>query len=387
MNPFSPPTGPDDGAAPRSLTRLLERCVERDASDLHLSPGLRPTFRIHGELVTDADEAPLSADEAQGIGEALMHLSGRAQFDREGAQDGALTSATGGRFRFNVFKTIRGVGVALRRLEDRFWSLAELGLPESLYGLCDLPDGLVVVAGPTGSGKSTTLGTLIDRINRTRACHVITIEDPIEYVHAPAKGIVNQRQVGAHAADFHGALVASLREDPDVILLGEVRDLDTIRTAIRAAETGHLVFTTVHASDTVGAIERMTSVFPSDEQAGIRAQLSLVLHTVVAQRLLPADPETATGHAMDRHRAVASEILVNTSGVANLIASGRSTQLYAMLETGRRYGMQTFEHDLDRLLTARRITRLTATTQARSPELLGDRAERSFRKTDGGEKR
>src|SRR5262249_41993629 len=175
------------------------------------------------------------------------------------------------------------------RLEDRFRGLAELGLPESLYELCNLPDGLVVVCGPTGAGKSTTLATMLDRVNQTRRCHVITIEDPIEYIHPPALSLISQRQVGSDAGTFNDALVASLRQDPDVILVGEIRDLATIRTAITAAETGHLVFTTVQAGDCVGAVERLVSVFPADEQAGVRRQLSLVLRAIIAQHLLIVD--------------------------------------------------------------------------------------------------
>ena len=193
------------------------------------------------------------------------------------------------RFRFNVFRRQGHFAVAFRRLEDRFRTLVELGMPESLYQLSGYPDGLVVVSGPTGSGKSTTLATLLDRINQTRQCHIVTIEDPIEYLHAPKQSLINQRQIGSDVGTFNDALVASLRQDPDVILVGEVRDLATIRTAIGPAETGHLVLTTVHASDCVGAIERLISVFPADEQPGMRKQLSLVLRTIVTQHLLIAD--------------------------------------------------------------------------------------------------
>lgn len=363
-----------------TLDALLHRCVQCGASDLHLASGARPMFRVLGSLIADDADAQMDTGVTEEIAAALLNRADLAELEPSGSKDGAFTNSAGTRFRFNVFRTMRGLGIAIRQLEDRFWRLGELGLPEPLYDLCSLQDGLVVVAGPTGSGKSTTLATLIDHIHRTRACHVITIEDPIEYIHDDGLGLIQQRQVGTHTPDFHTALVAALREDPDVILLGEIRDLETIRTAIRAAETGHLVFTTVHASDCVGAIERMTAVFPPEEQAGIRAQLSLVLRTVLAQRLLPGLPNPAASKRSDEgskhfhRRVVACEILVNTPAVANLIVSARSAQIYAAMETGRKYGMQTFEHDLGQLVAANRIAPLTARAHARAPDaILGAR--------------
>ncbi len=363
-----------------TLDTLLRACVEHDASDLHVSAGLPPTLRIHGALVQLEAIGVLDADRVAAIVDVLLQSSGRTGLDSTGSQDGAFTAVGDSRFRFNAFRTLRGFAVAIRRLEERFWTLAELGLPESLYDLCDLPDGLVVVAGPTGSGKSTTLASMIDRINRQRACHVVTIEDPIEYIHLPRRALVHQRQIGAHASSFHDALVASLREDPDVILLGEVRDLDTIRTVIRAAETGHLVFTTVHAGDCVGALERLVSVFPAAEQAGIRTQLGLVLRAVVAQRLLPASLLGEHVVAVDRARVVASEVLRTTPAIAHMIATGRSAQIYAAMETGKRLGMQTIEHDIARHMGSGRITEGTAVGHARSAELLSERTHQQMRK-------
>jgi len=261
------------------------------------------------------------------------------------------------------------MSIALRRLEDRFRPLEELGLPQSLYSLCDLRDGLVIICGPTGSGKSTTLATLLDRINRTRAGHIVTIEDPIEYIHRPAKGLVNQRQVGLDAPSFHDALVASLRQDPDVVLVGEVRDIETIRAAIIAAETGHLVFTTLHAGDCVGAIERLVSVFPEGEQEGVRRQCALALRAVVAQHLLP--PADADG---GRTRVAASEVLQVTPAVANLIAAGHTSQIYSLMESGQAVGMQTLEQDLARLWVGGRISEQAAVACARNVRTLHDRA-------------
>ena len=229
--------------------------------------------------------------------------------------------------------------------------------------------------------SATTLATLIDRINQTRRAHIVTIEDPIEYPHRSSKSLVNQRQVGLDAGSFNDALVASLRQDPDVILVGEIRDLATIRTAITAAETGHLVFTTVHAGDCVGTIERLVSVFPADEQNGIRRQLSLVLRCIIAQHLLVADGEqgilpAAADGTMRRRRIVVSEVLTATDAVSHLIAAGKSAQIYSSMESGGNQGMQTLEESLAKLWTGGWISEQTATNMARNPAVVRDRAQR-----------
>jgi twitching motility protein PilT len=266
-------------------------------------------------------------------------------------------------------------------LEDRIKPLEALGLPTSLYELADLPDGLVIVAGPTGSGKSTTLATLIDRINRNRQLHIITIEDPVEYLHPSQKSLVNQRQLGVDCPSFNDALVASLRQDPDVILVGEIRDLTTIRTAITAAETGHLVFTTVHASDSVGVIERITSVFPAEEQAGVRRQLALVLRTIISQQLMVADgvavaADVRKGESNVARRVVCSEIMHVTSAVANLVAVGKSNQIYSAIESNAGAGMQTRDQDLARLLHLGMISERSALAYANNPSVVQDRLMR-----------
>jgi twitching motility protein PilT len=349
-----------------TLEALLAECVRLDASDLHLAPEQPPFFRIHGELAPHPHYPPLSRETVHAFAGELLAGTGARRLETTGSQDGALTGPGGTRFRFNVYRRMGGLSVALRRLEDRFRTLRELGLPESLYGFCDLPDGIVVVAGPTGAGKSTTLAALVDRINRSRRSHIITIEDPIEYIHLPVKSLVDQRQVGSDTPSFNDALVASLREDPDVLLVGEARDLDTIRTALRAAETGHLVFTTVHAGDAVGTLERLVSVFPADEQAGIRQQLALVLRAIVAQHLLPA--------ADGRGRVVATEILIGTPAVAHLVAAGKTSQVYAAVEGGGPHGMRTLEQDLARLWVEGRISEGVALSASRNPSLVRDRA-------------
>jgi len=371
--------GGDVGAR---LAALLDACVKADASDLHLAAGSPPYLRVHG-ILDPVGSSPIGLAEVTALAENLVRGDLAAALAEKGARDGAVSAPDGTRFRFNVFRRQGELSIALRRLEDRFRTLGELGLPDALYGLCDLRDGLVVVSGPTGAGKSTTLATLIDRINRTRRCHIVTIEDPIEYLHRPAKSLVNQRQIGQDAPEFNDALVSAMRQDPDVILVGEIRDLATIRTAITAAETGHLVFTTLHAGDCVGSIERLVGVFPADEQDGIRRQLSLVLRAIVAQRLLPPR-ENGDGAAPARPgRVVASEVLMATPAVANLVASAKSAQIYSAMESGQALGMQTMEQDLARLAVSGVIADATAYAVARNAGVLADRMA-SLRRREAG---
>ena len=376
------------------LRELLAECVARDASDLHLAPGLAPHFRRAGELEAAPDRAPLSPDLIRRIAADMLPPGAdgadpearlAARLVRRGSIDGAMSAPDGARFRFNIFRCQGALSIALRRLEERFRDLAELGLPEGLYRLCDLRDGLVVISGPTGAGKSTTLAALLDRINRTRTGHIVTIEDPIEYLHAPVGCVVNQRQVGLDAPNFNDALVDAMRQDPDVILVGEIRDLDTIRTAITAAETGHLVFTTLHAGDAVGAVERLVSVFPADEQEGIRRQLALVLRTVIAQHLLLQEADPKRDEPGAAGCIVASEILTVTPAVANLIATAKSAQIYSTMETGTGVGMQTLEQDLARLWMTGRISEATALAMARHPTAVRERAARFRRPANGVE--
>ena len=364
------------------LNRLLAACADRGASDLHLSPGLPPYLRVDGELLPLSDPAPqlLTGDETIALARAVIdtHAPMAESFDerlaKKGSIDGAFTDPNGSRFRFNLFVRQRQVGLVFRRLEDRFRSLKELGLPEVLYQFCDLRDGLVIVCGPTGAGKSTTLAALLDRINRTRASHIVTIEDPVEYVHKPVKSVISHRQVGIDAPSFNDALVASLRQDPDVILLGEARDLDTIRTAIVAAETGHLVFATLHAGDCMGAIERLVAVFSAGEQEGIRRQLALVLRAVFAQHLLPALQDPGANGVVKSERVAASELLVATSAVSNLVMQGKTAMIASIMETGQTSGMQTLDQDLARLWMAGRIGEATALAASRNPAAVRDRA-------------
>ena len=352
---------------------------EFGASDIHLLVDSRPRFRIRGALIEKGDFAPFDMKTVDALAMELglytlpvgAHEGTervRLTLLRDGAIDGALTSPSGSRYRFNVFRESCRHAVALRRLDAQFRDFDELGLPPRLQDFCSERDGLVIVTGPTGSGKSTTLATMLHRINLTRNGHIITIEDPVEYVHRTERCLVHQRQVGRDTRSFNDALVEAMRQDPDVILVGEIRDLATVRTALRAAETGHLVFTTLHAGDCAGAVERLVSVFPADEQGSARHQLALVLRGICAQHLLPSV-------AGDR-RYPACELLVNTTAAANMIATGRSAQLYSVLETGGPAGMRTLDQSLAELCAAGLIEERVALALSKNPELLRGRMRR-----------
>ena len=361
------------------LENLLAICEDLGASDVHLAVDERPRFRVRGALVAKDDLRPFDSVAVDAIAAELglttlpvgTHEGServRLTLLERGSLDGAITAASGSRYRFNVYRESARHAVALRRLDQSFRSFDELGLPPRVAEFCEEPDGLVIVSGPTGSGKSTTLATMLDRINRNRQGHIITIEDPIEYVHQSSACLVNQRQVGRDTRSFNDALVEAMRQDPDVILVGEIRDLATIRTALQAAETGHLVFTTLHAGDCAGAVERLVSVFPADEQASARHQVALVLRGILAQHLLPS---------VDRSRRYAAcELLINTPACANLIAGGRSVQLYSAIETGSQQGMKTLDASLAELLSRHLVEERAAMALSRNPELLKARLRR-----------
>ena len=363
------------------LESLFAACEESKASDIHLATGLAPRFRVQGALEEAGGYRSFDAKTvdamAMELGLTTLPLGTpdgtekvRYTLVKEGAIDGAVTSPGGMRYRFNIFREMGRTAVALRRLDAEFRSFDQLGLPPRTADFCLETDGLVVVTGPTGSGKTTTVATMIDRINETRSAHIITIEDPVEYIHVTKRSLVNQRQVGRDTKSFNDALVEALRQDPDVILVGEMRDLATVRTALRAAETGHLVFTTLHAGDCAGAIERLISVFPAEEQSSARHQLALALRGVIAQHLL----KTSDG----RGRVPACELLVNTTAVANIIATGRSAQIYSMLETGAAYGMKTLDQSLSELCAEGRIAEATALALSKNPDALRGRMRKGM---------
>ena len=358
------------------LESLFALCEEFDASDIHLTVDRRPRFRIRGALVEKGDFRPFGMKEvdalAMELGLSTLPVGSNEGTERvrltllkEGSIDGALTSPSGSRYRFNLFRESGNHAIALRRLDSTFHSFSQLGLPPRVETFCEERDGLVVVTGPTGSGKSTTLATMLHKINHMRPGRIITIEDPIEYIHRSATSLVSQRQVGRDTRSFNDALVEAMRQDPDVILVGEVRDLPTVRTALRASETGHLVFTTLHAGDCAGAIERLISVFPAEEQPSARHQLALVLRGVIAQHLVPS---------VDRSRRYAAcELLVNTPAAANLVATGRSAQLYSIIETGASFGMKSLDASLVELLASGCIDERSALALSKNPELLKGR--------------
>lgn len=364
-------------ALSEQLAKIFAQCESTKASDVHLAAGEVPRFRMQGLLSPHPAFERLDAEQvdalAMELGLETLPLGCsdgteriRATLLREGAIDGAITSPGGSRYRFNLYRDCGSTAVAMRRLDDEFRSLATLGLPAQLEKFCTCTDGLVIATGPTGCGKSTTLATLLDQINRTRQGHIITIEDPVEFRHRSHRCLVNQRQVGRDAKSFNDALVEALRQDPDVVLVGEMRELGTIRTAITAAETGHLVFATLHAGDCAGAVERLISVFPAEEQEGVRRQLALVLRGIFAQHLLPA---------VSGGRVPACELLMNTTAVANLIATGRSMQIYSALETGFNQGMVSLDRSLAELLAAGRISETTAMALSRNPDTLRRRVQ------------
>ena len=349
---------------PASLESLVVEALDRGASDIILSQGRSPRLRFAGQL--ESEDGPVTT--AQDIETFLAaHLTSetRARFDETGSADLACTLDTAEeprRFRANLFRHQSGLCLTLRPIRDRIPTLEELGLPRSLAALGALLDGMVLLNGPAGSGKSTTLAALVGEINRTRAVHVITLEDPIEYLHTPQRSLIHQREVGAHVESFSSGLRAALRESPDVILVGEMRDLETISLALTAAETGHLVLSTLHSGAGAMAIDRIIDVFPDAQQAQVRTQLASVLRAVVTQRLLPS---TEPGG-----RVPAVEVLRTSYAIAAQIRESKTHQLATQIQLAQDEGMIPLERSLVDLVRTGRITRETALAAARSPEEL-----------------
>ncbi len=317
---------------------LMEQVVESGGSDLHLSAGLPPYIRVNGHL-TSTEHEPLTAEQCQRLIFSMLNNTQRKHLEQTWELDCSYGVRGLARFRVNVYKDRGTYAAALRTLSSQAPSIETLGLPNIVREITEKPRGLVLVTGPTGSGKSTTLASMINNINLTRAEHILTVEDPIEFVYEPVKSLIHQRQVGEDTKSFANALRAALREDPDVILVGELRDLETIQLAISAAETGHLVFGTLHTSSAAQTVDRMVDVFPPEQQTQIRVQLSNSLVAVFSQTLVPKQNLKPGEYG----RVMAQEIMVVTPAIANLIREGKTSQIYSAIQTGGKLGMITLE--------------------------------------------
>ena len=345
----------------RTMEELLRETVELGASDLHLSAGLPPLMRIHGDL-TRTEHPALSAAGVTALVSSIMTDDQRQVFQAEHEIDFACEVPGKGRFRVNVFIQSRGPGAVLRTIPTVIPTLESLNLPPVLKELCTRERGLVLVTGPTGSGKSTTLAAMIDHVNETRRGHILTIEDPVEFVHESKKCLINQREVGPHTESFATALRAALREDPDVILVGELRDLETTSLAISAAETGHVVFGTLHTNSAAKTIDRIIDIFPSGQQSQVRTMLSESLEGVVAQTLLP----TKDG----KGRVAALEVLIGVPALRNLIREDKTAQILSVIQTGANQGMQSLDQSLRELFMAGKLSREEVMRHSSNPRLF-----------------
>ncbi|MEW5953471.1 MAG: type IV pilus twitching motility protein PilT [Bacillota bacterium] len=341
------------------MEELLEETKHHEGSDLHITANMPPVLRVGGDLVSLDKYEPLSPEDIKRLLYSILTPRQVEVLEKHFAVDLAIGLGGIGRFRLNAYFQRGCITCAFRRLADEIPQLESLGLPRSVYGLPDLVNGLVLVTGTTGSGKSTTLAAIIDRINTLYRRNIITVEDPVEYVHLHRSCIINQRELHADVESFADALRSALRADPDVIMVGEMRDLETIRTALRAAETGHLVFSTLHSRDAVSSINRIIGVFPAEEQGQIRQQLSATLKVVISQQLLP--------RASGRGRVLASEVMMVTPAIGNLIRLGKLEHIFLAIETGMKLGMQTMEQSLEALARSGVIHRETAVKKARVP--------------------
>jgi twitching motility protein PilT len=347
-----------------SLPDLLKSTLDMGGSDLHLSINSVPQVRVDGHLRPLSQHPPLTPDVTKALAYSVLTDAQKKKFEETSELDMAFGLRGVGRFRCNVFNQKGAVGAVFRLIPEKIRALEELGLPQVLSDLADKPRGLVLVTGPTGSGKSTTLAAMIDRVNRAKPVHILTIEDPIEYLHQHKKALVNQRELHADTQSFTLALRAALREDPDVVLVGEMRDLETMEAALKLAETGHLTLATLHTNSAAQTVNRIIDAFPSGQQAQIRTQLSLVLEGIVCQALMPK--------ASGQGRVAALEVLIATPGIRNLIRDDKIHQIYGTMQAGQeRFGMMTMNQSLARLVEKRLITRDAAlSTSANRDELL-----------------
>jgi twitching motility protein PilT len=351
-----------------TLHQLLKTMVERGGSDLHVTTNSPPQIRIDGKLVP-LDMPPLSAPETKQLAYSVLTDAQKHRFEESLELDLSFGIKGLARFRANIFNQRGATAAVYRQIPYEILGFKELGLPPVVEEICNKPRGLVLVTGPTGSGKSTTLAAMIDKINRERHEHIITIEDPVEFLHQHKSCIVNQRELHADTHSFASSLKSALRQDPDVVLIGEMRDLETIESALRIAETGHLTFGTLHTNSAAQTINRIVDVFPSHQQPQIRAQLSFVLEGILCQALLPK--------ANGKGRAMAMEILVPNAAIRNLIREDKVHQIYSMMQTGQaKYGMQTFNQSLATLYFKKAITLQTALSRSSNPDELQEMISR-----------
>jgi twitching motility protein PilT len=344
-----------------SMSDLLLMMVQKRASDLHITSGTSPVLRIDGHIVPTPFEK-LTPDVCQRLIYSLLTDQQRQVFEAKNELDLSFGIKGVGRVRMNVFRQRGSVGAALRSIPSTFMTFEELGLPDVIYEALKTPRGLFLVTGPTGSGKSTTLASMIDYLNETRDGHIMTVEDPIEYIHQHKKCIVNQREIGQDSTSFPQALKYVLRQDPDIILVGEMRDLETIQAAITIAETGHLVFATLHTNDAPSTVNRIIDVFPSHQQAQVRNQLSFVIQGIISQTLL--------SHVSGTGRVLACEIMIATHAIKNLIREGKGEQMPMLIQTGGKYGMQTMNQSLVDLVVKKRISQKEAIETSLDPDEL-----------------
>ena len=351
-----------------TLHQLLKTMVERGGSDLHVTTNSPPQIRIDGKLVP-LDMPPLTAPETKQLAYSVLTDAQKHRFEEALELDLSFGIKGLARFRANIFNQRGATAAVYRQIPYEILGFKELGLPPVVEEICNKPRGLVLVTGPTGSGKSTTLAAMIDKINRERHEHIITIEDPVEFLHQHKSCIVNQRELHADTHSFAASLKSALRQDPDVVLIGEMRDLETIESALRIAETGHLTFGTLHTNSAAQTINRIVDVFPSHQQPQIRAQLSFVLEGILCQALLPK--------ANGKGRAMAMEILVPNAAIRNLIREDKVHQIYSMMQTGQaKYGMQTFNQSLATLYFKKMITLQTALSRSSNPDELQEMISR-----------
>jgi twitching motility protein PilT len=345
-----------------SVNQMLVKLVELNGSDLHLTSGLPPMARIDGELRPIEGFEVLKASKVRDLVYAILSQRVRERFENNLELDTSHVVPGVGRFRLNVFYQRDSVGAVFRAIPFKILTLDQLGMPDTVRQFAELPRGLVLLTGPTGSGKSTTLAALIDIINTTKACHIMSVEDPIEFLHTHKRAVVNQREVGEDTKGFAEALKHVLRQDPDVILIGELRDLETISTALTAAETGHLVFATLHTQDAPQSIDRIIDVFPSFQQQQIRTQLASTIQGIVTQQLLP--------RANGSGRVVSCEILVATPAIRNLIREGKTHQMYSAMQAGAKFGMHTMDQMLAELVRNQIVTMEAAEERCANPDDL-----------------